>query len=229
MDAKITNNPDPKLLEELRDVARKTNEEYAKEFDIPCSTSITCVKPSGTVSQLVDSASGIHARHNDFYIRRIRMDKKDPIYNYLKESGVSVEDEVFRPDSTAVFSFPMKAPKGAILRNDKTAIEQLETWLIYQRHWCEHKPSVTISVKDEEWPEVGAWVWKHFDEISGVSFLPHSNHTYQQAPYEDCTKDQFDELASRTPTAIIWENFIEAEDNTTGQQTLACTAGSCEI
>jgi len=177
MDAKVTNNPDPKLLEELRDVARATNEEYAKKFDIAPSASITCVKPSGTVSQLVDSASGIHARHNNFYIRRIRMDKKDPIYDYLKEMGVTVEDEVFRPDSTAVFSFPMKAPKDAILRNDKTAIEQLEIWLIYQRHWCEHKPSVTISVKDEEWPEVGAWVWKHFDEISGVSFLPHSNHT----------------------------------------------------
>jgi ribonucleoside-triphosphate reductase len=229
MDAKITNNPDPKMLERLRDVARKTNEEYAKQFDIQPSASITCVKPSGTVSQLVDSASGIHARHNNFYIRRIRMDKKDPIYDYLKQSGVSVEDEVFRPDSTAVFSFPMKAPKNAILRNDKTAIEQLEIWLTYQRHWCEHKPSVTISVKDEEWPEVGAWVWKHFDEISGVSFLPYSNHTYQQAPYEDCTEEQYKELASRTPTNIVWENFIEVEDNTTGQQTLACTAGACEI
>ncbi len=229
MDAKITNNPDPKLLEELRDVARSTNEEYAKKFDIAPSASITCVKPSGTVSQLVDSASGIHARHNDFYTRRIRMDKKDPIYDYLKAMGVTVEDEVFRPDSTAVFSFPMKAPKGAILRNDKTAIEQLEIWLVYQRHWCEHKPSVTISVKDEEWPEVGAWVWKHFDEISGVSFLPHSNHTYQQAPYEDCTEEQYKELLAKTPSRIDWADFLEVEDNTTGQQTLACTAGSCEI
>jgi ribonucleoside-diphosphate reductase alpha chain len=229
MDAKITNNPDPKLLEELRDVARSTNEEFAKKFDIPPSASITCVKPSGTVSQLVDSASGIHARHNNFYIRRIRMDKKDPIYDYLKAMGITVEDEVFRPDSTAVFSFPMKAPKGAILRNDKTAIEQLEIWLIYQRHWCEHKPSVTISVKDEEWPEVGAWVWKHFDEISGVSFLPHSNHTYQQAPYEDCSEEQYKELLAKTPSRIDWADFLEVEDNTTGQQTLACTAGSCEI
>jgi ribonucleoside-triphosphate reductase len=229
MDAKITNTPDPKLLEELRDVARSTNEEYAKRFDIAPSASITCVKPSGTVSQLVDSASGIHARHNDFYIRRIRMDKKDPIYDYLKAMNVTVEDEVFRPDSTAVFSFPMKAPKDAILRNDKTAIEQLEIWLIYQRHWCEHKPSVTISVKDEEWPEVGAWVWKHFDEISGVSFLPHSNHTYQQAPYEDCSEEQYKELLAKTPSRIDWADFLEVEDNTTGQQTLACTAGSCEI
>jgi ribonucleoside-diphosphate reductase alpha chain len=157
------------------------------------------------------------------------MDKKDPIYNYLKEMGVSVEDEVFRPDSTAVFSFPMKAPKGAILRNDMTASEQLENWLIYQRHWCEHKPSVTISVKDDDWPEVGAWVWKHFDEISGVSFLPHSNHSYQQAPYEDCSEEQYKQLLASTPTKIDWADFLEVEDNTTGQQTLACTAGSCEI
>ncbi|CAB5222385.1 RTPR, ribonucleoside-triphosphate reductase, adenosylcobalamin-dependent [uncultured Caudovirales phage] len=229
MDAKITNNPDPKMLERLRDVSRTTNEEYAKQFDIQPSASITCVKPSGTVSQLVDSASGIHARHNNFYIRRIRMDKKDPIYDYLKSMGVSVEDEVFRPDSTAVFSFPMKAPKNAILRNDKTAIEQLEIWLIYQRHWCEHKPSVTISVKDDEWPEVGSWVWKHFDEISGVSFLPYSNHTYQQAPYEDCSEEEYKEQLAKTPNRIDWADFLEQEDNTTGQQTLACTAGACEI
>jgi len=229
MDAEITSNPDPLMLERLRDVARKTNEEYAEKFGISPSASITCVKPSGTVSQLVDSASGIHARHNDFYIRRIRMDKKDPIYTYLKEKGVAVEDEVFRPDSTAVFSFPMMAPTGAILRNDKTSIEQLDNWLIYQRHWCEHKPSVTISVKDEDWVEVGAWVWKHFDEISGVSFLPHSNHTYQQAPYEDCTKEQYEELLATTPKAIDWENFKEEEDNTTGAQTLACVSGACEI
>ena len=229
MDAKITHSPDPKMLERLRDVSRTTNEEYAKQFDIQPSASITCVKPSGTVSQLVDSASGIHARHNNFYIRRIRMDKKDPIYDYLKSMGVSVEDEVFRPDSTAVFSFPMKAPKNAILRNDKTAIEQLEIWLIYQRHWCEHKPSVTISVRDDEWPEVGSWVWKHFDEISGVSFLPYSNHTYQQAPYEDCSEEEYKEQLAKTPSRIDWADFLEQEDNTTGQQTLACTAGACEI
>ena len=229
MDAKITSNPDPKMLERLRDVARKTNEKYAIKMDIPISASITCVKPSGTVSQLVDSASGIHARHNDYYIRRIRMDKKDPIYDFLKEKGVSVEDESFRPDNTAVFSFPMKAPKGAILRNDWSALTQLENWLVYQRHFCEHKPSVTISVKDEEWVEVGAWVWKHFDEISGVSFLPHSDHTYVQAPYEDCTKEQYEELLKTTPKAIDWKEFIEVDDNTTSAQTLACTGGSCEI
>jgi len=219
----------PKLLEDLRDHARKTNEIWAEKLDIPVSASITCVKPSGTVSQLVDSASGIHARHNEFYIRRIRMDKKDPIYGFLKDAGVPVEDEVFRPESTAVFSFPMKAPDNAVCRNDMTSIEQLELWLIYQRHWCEHKPSVTITVKEEEWPEVGSWVWKYFDEVSGVSFLPHSNHTYQQAPYEDITDEQYQTMSSNMPTNIDWASFVETEDNTEGTQTLACTGGSCEI
>lgn len=217
-----------KQLEELRDIARSVNEEWAGKLGIPASASITCVKPSGTVSQLVDSASGIHARHNPYYIRRIRMDKKDPIYSFLKDRGVPVEDEAFRPESTAVFSFPMKAPEGAVCRMDKTAIEQLELWLTYQRHWCEHKPSVTISVKDDEWMEVGAWVWKHFDEMSGVSFLPFSDHTYQQAPYEDCNKGQYEALLAQMPT-ISWKEFVEEEDNTEGMQQLACTSGACEI
>lgn len=229
MDCKVTNNPDPLLLEELRDAARETNKQLSKELGIPPSASITCVKPSGTVSQLVDSASGIHARHNAFYIRRVRIDKKDPVYTFLKEKGFPVEDEVFRPDSTAVFSFPMKAPKGAITRNDMTALEQLNLWLVYQRHWCEHKPSVTITVTDEEWPEVGAWVWKHFDEVSGISFLPHSNHTYQQAPYEDINEEQYKELASKMPGDINWEDLIEKDDNTEGSQTLACVGNTCEI
>ena len=197
---------------------------------IPPSASITCVKPSGTVSQLVDSASGIHARHSPYYIRRIRMDKKDPIYQFLKDKGLPVEDEVHRPHSTAVFSFPMKSPENAICRTDKTAIEQLELWLIYQRHWCHHKPSVTISVKDDEWPEVGAWVWKHFDELSGISFLPFSNHTYQQAPYTDCTKEEYSEMLKQFPNNIDWSLFVEEDDNTEGTQTLACSAsGGCEI
>ena len=229
MDAKITSNPDPKMLERLRDASRKCNEKYAKIFDIPESVSITCVKPSGTVSQLVDSASGIHARHSYHYIRRIRMDKKDPIYDFLKTNGVQVEDEQFRPDSTAVFSFPMKAPKDAVTRHDMTAIEQLEHWLVYQRHWCEHKPSVTISVRDEEWVEVGAWVWKYFDEISGISFLPHSDHSYVQAPYEDCDKSTYDDLKKVTPANIDFTKFIEMDDNTISAQTLACSGGSCEI
>jgi len=216
-------------LESLRDHARSVNEDWATRLGIPVSASITCVKPSGTVSQLVDSASGIHARHNPYYIRRIRMDKKDPIYGFLKDAGVSVEDERNNPDSTAVFSFPMKAPEGAVCRNDKTAIEQLELWLIYQRYWCEHKPSVTISVKDEEWPEVGAWVWKHFDEVSGVSFLPFSDHTYLQAPYTDVSKEEYEAAVLAMPKDIDWSKFSEQEDNTTGQQQLACTAGGCEI
>lgn len=219
----------PIILEELRDHARSVNEEWAERLGIPASTSITCVKPSGTVSQLVDSASGIHARHNPHYIRRIRMDKKDPIYTFLREQGVPVEDEGHRPESTAVFSFPMRAPEGAVCRTDKTAIEQLELWLIYQRHWCEHKPSVTISVKDSEWPEVGAWVWKYFDEISGVSFLPFSDHSYQQAPYEDIDAETYTRLVSEMPADIDWASFMEHEDNTIGQQTLACTANGCEI
>lgn len=229
MDNKLTSNPDPKMLERLRDEARKTNETISETLRIPTSTSITCVKPSGTVSQLVDAASGIHARHNDYYIRTIRMDKKDPIYNFMKDSGIKVEDEQFHPNETAVFSFAMKAPKNAITRNDKTAIEQLENWLIYQRHWCEHKPSVTISVKDNEWVEVGAWVWKHFDEISGVSFLPHSDHTYAQAPYQDCNKEAYDELHKYNPKELDWKTFVEKEDNTVGAQELACSSGSCEI
>jgi ribonucleoside-diphosphate reductase alpha chain len=229
MDCKLTSNPDPKMLERLRDAARQTNKELSEVLGIPTSASITCVKPSGTVSQLVDSASGIHARHSAYYIRRVRIDKKDPVYSFLKEKGFPVEDEVFRPDSTAVFSFPMKAPKGAITRNDMTALEQLNLWLIYQRHWCEHKPSVTITVTDNEWPEVGAWVWKHFDEVSGISFLPHSNHTYQQAPYEDINEEQYKELASKMPAKVDWSELVEKDDNTEGSQTLACVGGTCEI
>ena len=216
------------VLEDLRDHARRVNEEWAGRLGIQRSASITCVKPSGTVSQLVDSASGIHARHNPYYIRRIRMDKKDSIYSFLKDKGVPVEDETFRPDSTAVFSFPMKAPEGAVCRTDKSAIEQLELWLIYQRHWCEHKPSVTISVKEEEWMDVGAWVYKHFDEMSGVSFLPFSDHTYQQAPYEDITEDQYNEMIKNQIT-IDWSDFKEEEDNTEGMQQLACVSGVCDI
>jgi ribonucleoside-diphosphate reductase alpha chain len=229
MDAKITSNPDPKMLERLREEARKTNEKLAKSLDIPPSASITCVKPSGTVSQLVDSASGIHARHNDQYIRTVRMDKKDPITDFLIAAGVQHEDCQMNPNSTSIFSFPIRAPKGALTRNSKTAIEQLELWLTYQRHWCEHKPSVTVSVRDKEWVEVGAWVWKHFDEISGVSFLPHSDHTYPQAPYQDATSEEVKALEKVTPSKLDWSVFIEEDDNTTGTQELACSSGSCEI
>jgi len=230
LDNKLMAPPTKELLEDLRDHARAVNEHWAAELDIPASASITCVKPSGTVSQLVDSASGIHARHNPYYIRRIRMDKKDPLYIYLKNKGVPCEDEVFRPESTSVFSFAIKAPDGAVCRTDMTALEQLELWLTYQRHWCEHKPSVTISVKDSEWVDVGAWVYKHFDEMSGVSFLPFSDHTYQQAPYEDITDFQYLALSNTSlDHEITWDDFVETEDNTEGAQQLACSAGHCEI
>jgi ribonucleoside-triphosphate reductase len=225
-------SPQPTLpywLQELKNHAKQVNIKWAEQLGIPPSASITCVKPSGTVSQLVDSASGIHARHNPYYIRRIRMDKKDPIYTFLKDKGVPVEDEQFRPDSTAVFSFPQKAPEGAVCRTDTTAMQQLELWLTYQRHWCDHKPSVTISVKEDEWPEVGAWVWKHFDEVSGISFLPYSNHTYVQAPYTDCSKEEYDDAVSKMPSDIDWSTFVELEDFTEGTQTLACSGGNCEI
>jgi ribonucleoside-diphosphate reductase alpha chain len=229
MDNKMMANPDPKFLEELRDEARKTNKKYAKLLDVQESASITCVKPSGTVSQLVDSASGIHSRHSDYYIRTVRIDKKDALYEFLKGKGVSCEDEAYRPDSTAVFSFPIKSPRGSVTRDDRTAIEELETWLIYQRHWCEHKPSVTINVREPEWLEVGAWVYKHFDEISGISFLPHSDHSYVQAPYQDVDKETFRKALKETPQLIEFEELIEEDDNTEGSQELACTGGSCEI
>jgi len=229
MDAKLTSNPDPKFLEEMRDEARKTNKKYAKLLEVPESASITCVKPSGTVSQLVDSASGIHSRHSDYYIRTVRIDKKDALYEFLKGKGVAVEDEAYHPDSTAVFSFPIKSPRGSVTRNDRTAIKELETWLIYQRHFCEHKPSVTINVRDHEWMEVGAWVYKHFDEISGISFLPHSDHSYVQAPYQDINKEQYREAVANTPQLIEFEELIEEDDNTESSQTLACTGNSCEI
>ncbi len=220
-----------KTLEHLRSIAVATNAEWADRLGIPHSASITCVKPSGTVSQLVDSASGIHARHSPFYIRTVRGDNKDPLTQMMIDQGIPNEPCVFKGDTTTVFSFPQKSPAGAVTRNDMTAIEQLETWLTYQRHWCEHKPSVTISVRDSEWLEVGAFVFKHFDEMSGVSFLPHSDHTYQQAPYQDCTKEEYEELLAKMPTNVDWTKLseYEQEDNTVAMQTMACSGDVCEI
>ena len=220
-----------KLLDDLRNIALATNHEYADLLDIPQSAAITCVKPSGTVSQLVDSASGIHARHSPYYIRTVRGDNKDPLTQFMIDNGVPNEPCVFKSDSTTVFSFPVQAPERATTRNDMTAIEQLETWLTYQRHWCEHKPSVTISVRDDEWLEVGAFVYKHFDEMSGVSFLPHSDHTYQQAPYQDCTKEEYKELLKTMPKKIDWTKLseYEQEDNTKSSQTFACSGDVCEV
>jgi len=220
-----------KTLEHLRNVAVTTNAEWADRLGIPHSTAISCVKPSGTVSQLVDSASGIHARHSPYYVRTVRGDNKDPLTQFMKDKGVPNEPCVMKGDTTTVFSFPVKSPEGAVTRNDMTAIEQLETWLTYQRHWCEHKPSVTISVRDSEWMEVGAFVYKYFDEMSGVSFLPHSDHTYQQAPYQDCSKEEYEELLSTMPKNIDWSELsqYEDEDNTAGSQTMACSGDTCEI
>jgi len=220
-----------KTLEHLKGVAVETNKEWAERLDIPVAAAITCVKPSGTVSQLVDSASGIHARHSPYYIRTVRGDNKDPLTNFLRDQGVPSEPCVMKPDTTTVFSFPVQSPAGSITRNDMTAIEQLEMWLMYQRHWCEHKPSVTISVRDSEWMEVGAFVYEYFDEMSGVSFLPHSDHTYQQAPYQDCIKDEYEELLSCMPKSIDWTKLsdYEKEDNTSGMQTMACTGDVCEM
>ena len=220
-----------KTLEHLRDVAVSTNAEWADRLGIPHSAAITCVKPSGTVSQLVDSASGIHARHSQYYVRTVRGDNKDPLTKFMQDVGVPSEPCVMKPDTTTVFSFPVKAPDNCITRNDMTAVEQLETWLVYQRHWCEHKPSVTITVKDDEWLEVGAFVYKHFDEMSGVSFLPHSDHVYQQAPYQECSKEDYEALAKDFPSSLDWNQLgeYEVEDNTTGMQSLACSADSCEI
>ena len=220
-----------KTLEHLRSIAVATNAEWAEHLGIPASASISCVKPSGTVSQLVDSASGIHARHSPYYIRTVRGDSKDPLTQFMIDQGIPNEPCVMKPDSTVVFSFPVKSPEQAVTRNDMTAVEQLELWLTYQRHWCEHKPSVTISVRDNEWMSVGAFVYEHFDEMSGVSFLPHSDHTYQQAPYQDCTKEQYQEMLSKMPAKIDWEllNEYENEDNTVSMQTMACSGDSCEI
>jgi ribonucleoside-triphosphate reductase len=220
-----------KTLERLKEVAVATNAEWAERLGIPVSTAITCVKPSGTVSQLVDSASGIHARHSPYYIRTVRGDNKDPLTQFMKDQGIPSEPDVMKPDATTVFSFPMKAPEGAITTSDLTAIEQLEMWLAYQRSWCEHKPSVTINVKGDEWFEVGAFVYKHFDEMSGVSFLPYNEHTYQQAPYQEVGKFDYEALLSCMPTDIDWSKLsdYEAEDNTAGSQTLACSGDSCEI
>ena len=219
------------LLKNLKQMSVDTNKEWSKKLKINQSAAITCVKPSGTVSQLVDSASGIHARHNPYYIRTVRGDKKDPLTKMMVEQGFPAEDDVMKPNDTTVFSFPIKCSPDAVFRQDLTAIEQLELWKTYQVHWCEHKPSVTISVKEEEWIDVGAWVYKNFDLMSGVSFLPYSEHTYKQAPYQDCNEKEYKDLLNKMPTSVDWNKLSEYEksDMTVGSQELACSAGSCEI
>ena len=235
MDSKLTSGTSSTklepMLEELKEISVQTNATIAKRLGIPQSTAITCIKPSGTVSQLTDASSGIHARHNPHYIRTVRGDNKDPLTQFLVDVGIPAEPDVTKPDSTTVFSFPMKSPKSAVCRVDMTAIEQLELWLIYQRHWCEHKPSVTISVKEDEWMEVGAWTYEHFDEVSGISFLPFSEHTYKQAPYQDCTAEEYKSMLKQMPKQIDWDKLqeFEKEDTTSGGRELACTAGVCEV
>ena len=234
MDNKITATIGGKLetvLTILRDEAVQVNKEMSESLNIPQSTAVTCVKPSGTVSQLTDSASGIHARHNAYYIRTVRGDNKDRLTQFLMSQGIPAEADVMKPDSTTVFSFPMKSPTGAVTRTQMNAIEQLELWLTYQRHWCEHKPSVTISVKEFEWMDVGAWVYKHFDEVSGISFLPFSEHTYQQAPYQDIDEKEYKKFLTNMPKNVDWSLLkeFEKEDTTSGGRELACTAGVCEI
>jgi ribonucleoside-diphosphate reductase alpha chain len=215
-------------LKEMRQVAVTTNKDFAKALKIPQSTAITCVKPSGTVSQLVDSASGIHPRYAPYYIRRVRGDIKDPLTRFLKDSGVPCEPDVTNSE-ILVFDFPQKAPEA--LKKPLTALEHLEMWKAYQDNWCEHKPSITVSVDEDEWMQVGSWVYDHFDDVSGISFLPKSDHTYRQAPYEAITKEKYEALVASSPPSINWPNLsdYELEDNTDSSQTLACTADGCEV
>jgi len=234
MDNPLMTTANPKLektLERLRELAVTTNNTWAIRLGIPPSTAITCVKPSGTVSQLVDSSSGIHARHSNYYIRTVRGDNKDPLTKFMADQGVPNEPDAMKPDATTVFSFPVKSPEGAVTRNDMTALEQLWMWVVYQRHWCEHKPSVTITVRDSEWMSVGSFVYEYFDEMSGVSFLPHSDHSYQQAPYQEVGKHDHDYLKSIMPSKIDWTKLsdYEQEDNTSGSQTMACSGDVCEV
>jgi ribonucleoside-diphosphate reductase alpha chain len=220
------------LLNDLRNVAVKTNVEYAEKLGIERSASITCVKPSGTVSQLVDSASGIHARHNPYYIRTVRADNKDPLCKMMKAKGFPNEPDVTKPEHTSVFSFPAKSPKNAICRKDMTAWKQLSLWHTYAKEWCEHKPSVTVSVKEDEWVNTSAWVYDNFDDISGISFLPFSDHTYKQAPYQDCTEKEYKELLNKMPKKVNWSSLAdyETQDYTSASQEFACTSEKgCEI
>ena len=225
------NSPDlGKWLEEMKDVAIKTNKKWATKLGINQSAAITCVKPSGTVSQLVDSASGIHPRFSEHYIRRVRSDKKDPLAQYMSEVGFPVEQDLMS-QASLVFSFPSKSPEGCTTVKQVGAMEQLKLWKAYQDYWCEHKPSITVYYTDDEFLEVAQWIWDNFDTVSGISLLPYSDHVYQQAPYEDITKEKYEELLKAMPVDVNWddlENF-EKEDNTTGSQELACVGGACEI
>jgi ribonucleoside-triphosphate reductase len=229
-DCKILRNPDPNMLERLKAHAQEVNIEYAKKLNINPATAITTIKPSGTVSQLVDSSSGIHGRFSPYYIRTVRQANNDPLTSFLKDSGVPSEPDLMNPEKTTIFSFPIKSPEGATLANEQTAIEQLENWLLFQKHWSEHSVSVTVYIKEHEWMEVGNWCYQNFDYITGVSFLPYAEHTYAQAPYQPCTKVEFLAAMAAMPKVDFSKlTDYESEDNTEGAQTLACTGGACEI
>ncbi len=219
------------MLINLKEHSIKTNKKWAEILGVNQATAITCVKPSGTVSQLVDSASGIHPRYSPYYLRTVRADKKDPLCDMMLDKGFYGEDDVMKPNDTKVIYFPMKSPKSSVMRDAKSAIEQLEIWKMYQLHWCEHKPSITVYVKEEEWLQVGAWVYENFDVMSGVSFLPHSDHSYKQAPYQEVDKKTYEEWLAKTPRNINWMDLTnyEKEDTTTSSKELACTAGACEV
>ena len=235
MDNALTNGSKDnikKILNELRDIAVKTNKEYAEKLGIQRAAAITCVKPSGTVSQLVDSASGIHARHNPYYIRTVRADNKDPLCKMMKAEGFPNEPDVSKPEHTTVFSFPQKSPEGATCRTEMTAWKQLSLWHTYAKEWCEHKPSVTVSVKEDEWVNTAAWVYENFDDISGISFLPFSDHTYRQAPYQDCTEEEYNKLVKEMPKDVNWSSLadFETQDYTSASQEFACTSEKgCEV
>ena len=220
------------VLHILRQTVIDTNVEWSARLGIAPSTATTCVKPSGTVSQLVNSSSGLHTRHSSYYLRTVRADNKDPLTQFLKDSGVYWEEDVMAKDSTSVFYFPISAPEGSVTRNDQTAVEALELWKHLQDNWCEHKPSATINVKEDEWLKVGAWVYENFDVLSGVSFLPYDGGSYKQAPYQELTKEEFDKWVSEHPTPTInWDDLkhYEQEDHTTASQELSCVAGVCEV
>ena len=219
----------PALLEELKQHAIDTNKKWAERLGIPVSAAITCVKPSGTVSQLVGTSSGIHPSYSPYYIRTVRADKRDPLAIFMQQKGFPCEPDVTKPEATLVFSFPTKAPEGAVMRTQLTALDQLELYLIYKNYWCEHNPSITVYVREDEWMKVGAWVYENFDDIIGVSFLPYSDHTYKQAPYQEITEEEYNNLIENFPKSIEWSELVENTDVTEGSQELACVSGSCDI
>lgn len=231
----VLDNPsilDKETLNELRDHAVAVNAEWAARLGINVSAAITCVKPSGTVSQLCDTASGLHPRHSPYYLRTIRADNKDPVTAYLKDAGVYSEPDVTKPDSTTIFYFPRKSPSASLDRERVDCIQQLEIWELLQDEWCEHKPSATVYVKDHEWMSVGAWVYGKMDKLSGVSFLPYDGGSYRQAPYQEITEEEYETwLATHPLPDLDWDDlrFYESEDNTTGSQELSCMAGQCDV